>query len=317
VVPPAKFYWKFSLLGWATVTLLAWILAGARFFPLLYRGQAHAAVVGQLLLGAAAAATEVGLLLGVTGGLVVAELRSVLRGGRPACGEPDSRRARGRMGLGLALGWLVLAGALGLGSAHQLSKTIRVVRSVIEQARSCCLTSPSHRSAVPLLGVEWLCEPGKPVRLSGSRGPAETRVLYSVETLDVGDDLSSLVATGLSAERGRTTSFPAVRLKAATVRVHGIAGWARPRRLSETARAGLVAVCCAGLGLGVVVSGARGRVRHMLFALLPSVAVLLAIWWIDATPKLSSLVYGFVPLLALVPCVGMWLLCRRRRGVGP
>lgn len=252
----------------------------------------------------AAVAIETAFFVGMPIGFALAAAECVERG-----------EARALFALGVSPAGLVrtaLRPLAGLGSLAVLlvvawdaeaSMPGRFARRLVEQARASCADVDRPQTAlVPLVGVTWLCFPGRTPRVVGTLPGFGERAWFSAATLIPSDDLRSFDLSDLRIVTQRTDASPPVVLHVASAHIAGLAPWGRPAKLGVASRAVLVvssALLLSVLAAWIALSG--GIANRLLSTCVSGSAVLSALAVLHALDK------GSLPNSAysLVPAVGV------------
>lgn len=197
----------------------------------------------------------------------------------------------------------VLASLTGLVSftwGQEAAAPGRMARLLVEEARRSCLdeTEGSRAVEVPFVGATWLCREGEPPFLV-ARLEKEGAV-FTASSLEIDDRLDALTASDL---RLALPHEPSSSLFVSRARLRGIEPFARPSRLSPTARAVLIASTSAGLSLlvGWIVLrfGRAGRVEALVFGGVGPVLLLGALPLLERL-RLPAMSYLVIPLAQAV-----------------
>jgi hypothetical protein len=221
-----------AALGAGLVRLLPWLLA--EDVPLR--------VSLPFARALAAASVETAFFVGLPIGFALAAAQAVERGEARALFSLGA--TPGRIALG-TLPVVALLGALALGSTMAWGTDSaapgRFARELSEHARASCASARRPASAlVPMVGVTWLCFPGRPPRVVGAVPGFGGRAWFSARELDPSDDLRGLELADLRIATRKADSMPAIRLHVESASVRGLPGWGPGARLPFRLRAGIL-----------------------------------------------------------------------------
>lgn len=155
----------------------------------------------------------------------------------------------------------------------------RIAQQLIDGGRDSCLSSPARELVLPLVGLTWTCQPGRPARISGRSPVARPKLSYSAASLQVSDDLRQIQAADLTIEVPASGDRLGLRARVRQAKLRGLPPWGHPAGRSTVSRLLSSLLAC----LATLVAG---------FALLPR----LQIGSLPAT--LIGLAGGLCPLLA-------------------
>jgi hypothetical protein len=290
----------------ASVVVLALALAAGlvRLLPWLVSPEVPLRVSLPFAQALAALAVETAFFVGLPLGFALAAAELVDRG------EARALWALGASPLQIVLGSaphaLVLA-AVALGSAlswgRDASVPGRFARQLVEQARASCASTERPRTAlVPMVGVTWLCVPGRTPRVVGTLPGFGDRAWFSASELGPSDDLRSFELSDLRIVTRKTEAHAALRLHVGRATISGLEPWGRPAKLESLPRALLVVPTSIALGLLAAWLGLLRADGSRLSALLVCGAGALA-----ALSTLHTLDKGSLPnaAYALVPAAGL------------
>jgi hypothetical protein len=268
--------------------------AAVRILPWVFDPAVSARVVVPFARSVGAVALEAAILVGWPVGWSLAAARMADRGearALRALGEPPLMTAA-RL-VPQALLWMALLGAISFFGARGANAPGRVVRDLLEQARTSCaaVQSPSER-AVPFASVTWLCEPGRPPRLAGHGPGALQRVAFTASGASIAGDLRQLT---LSDAR---VAFGSVRLSSGRLTVRGLTPWAHAADLGPPWRALLLALTGGGAALTAVALALSGLCRRPIAAIaLGAAGPVAALLTLRALERAGAPVAGYAVVL--------------------
>lgn len=282
------------------VRTCAWALAitGAlgmlRLLPWLFLPEVGWGTVAPFAEAVAAKATEMALVVGLPLGSVLGVSSRLRRGGAPVTG---------------ANAWgIPLAGALllfGVGALWQADATQpgRVALDLIDQGRRDCDGASAPRaSAVPLVGVAWLCFPGAEPRVAGAVPGTNGRAWFTAASLQANPTLTSFEVRDLRLRSDAIPGLTSARIHLLEARFAGLPAWGRPAAMPVLQRSALLALtafAAAALALRRPWQRwLRSPAKGALVGGLPAAAVLLVLERLDTQGGAAGL-YFLLPLLAL------------------
>lgn len=320
--PLGRYCWRASLLAMALVLVAALAAGLVRLLPWIMAPQVPARVALPFAKALAAVAVETAFLVGVPTGFAAGASLLVERG------EARALLSLGASPLRLVLGTLAPLFAISLTGylacvAWGADSTNPGVfaEQLIEQGRqSCTGDSRPHSVLVPMVGVSWLCFPGRTPRVTGALpGASHGSVWYTAAELHPSADLRSFRLADLRLSTRRRGSFPGLVLHVKRAEVSGLSPWGHPDTLPVPLRALLVGVTGALLALLVqwlaLRRGIASRLEATLLGGAAAVTALSALHTIDRS-RASGPAYALVPVAgavaALVIALALGLV---RRGV--
>jgi hypothetical protein len=293
-----------ALVG-ATIRLLPWVLD-----PTI--GWSTLAPFAKSLL---AVAFEAALMTGWPVGWALATQRLLERGEAAvlaSLGERPARTVARLLPQGVVLGAVLILSSLLLG--REAVAPGRVVNALLAQGRASCAPGETH--GIPFVSVTWLCQGAGAPRLIG-RAPVGN-VVFTADDATVSDDLRRIELRGARMALP-TGSDLKVRVRVDTLVLRGLAPWARASSLPPLLRAILVTGSSMLAGCAAAIAILRTRKRRIngvaaaaigaagpLAALVTLRALELRVpetspgWWL--------LLFGLVPVLAVIAVVGVVLL---------
>jgi hypothetical protein len=307
--------------------LLAALGAGlVRLLPWLLAAEIPWTVATPFAAALAAVALETAVLVGVPIGFAFGAAVFVERG-----------EARALMALGasplrlVASSHLRLVVVAGLSFMSLVTCDVdardpgRIAAQLIEQGKSSCEGAVAPRSAVvPMVGVTWLCFPGRPPRVVGTLPKLGDRAWFTASELRPSEDLRTFGLEDLRLVTRARGSMPTVRLRVDRAVVSGLQPWGRPAKLPTPIRALLL--CAASVLLSllvawlVIVGQVASRVVAAALAVLPTLGSLHALHHVDGGAS-RPVAYLWVPAAGAVTallCFAVFAaavrLFRQRRG---
>jgi hypothetical protein len=293
------------------------VFAGAvRAMPWLVDPAVPLAVVWPFARELARAGFEAALLMGVPIGVCTAvavfvdrgEARALLALGQSPC----------RMAL-VAAGPAALAAFVGLLIALSPRPDAgRLARELLVSGRLACLedVTMAHSVQVPVVGVSWLCFPGRPPRVVGVAPGLGRRARFSAADMSVTDRLDRLELEDVRVQVPRSEAILAFGLRVRRATVRGLVPWASPTGATGGVRAGAVAlaelVTAVILARGLIAYGIRGRALPVLAAAVGGSGLLALLRVLDRIEDAGR----FYPLLPIFIGVIAWLLARALHVLG-
>lgn len=228
-----------ALVASLAIALVGIVAGSVRLLPWLLDPAVPWRVAAPFARGLAAVALEAALLVGWPVGWALACVRFVESGEArvlQTLGESPVATVRRLAPQGAALAALLAAVALVYGS--DASAPGRVATELLGQARvSCEQASTPTTYAIPFTDMTWLCVPGREPRLVG-RAPGglagavvtarDARIAGDFRAVDLDDADVALTST--------------VRVRVASLSLHGMAPWASGSTLPASLRALLLAL---------------------------------------------------------------------------
>jgi hypothetical protein len=309
---------RYGLFASAVVLALALAAGLVRLLPWLVSPEVPLRVSLPFALALAVIAVETAFFVGLPIGFALAAAELVDRG------EARALWALGASPLQIVAGSaphaLVLA-AIALGAALSWDGDASVpgafARQLIEQARASCVGESRPKTAlVPMVGVTWLCFPGRPPRVTGTLPRFGERAWFSAAELRPSDDLRSLELTDLRIVTRKTEAQPALRLSVDAARISGLEPWGRPAKLGSLPRALLTSTTSIALGLlaaWLALGRADGsRLSALAVAGAAALAALSTLHWLDKQ-TLPNAAYALVPAVGLLATTGGSLIASLSR----
>lgn len=320
--PLGRYCWRASLLAVAVVLGGALSAGLVRLLPWLLAPSVPFGVALPFAKALAAVAVETALLVGVPIGFAAGASMLVERG------EARALLALGASPLRLVAGsWarllsLSLAGYLACVAwgADSTNPGVFAAR-LIEQGRQSCARAAEPRSVlVPMVGVTWLCFPGRAPRVTGSLpGVTNGSAWFTAAELHPSADLRSFHLADLRLSTRRHGSVPSLALHVRRADVSGLSAWGHPDKLSVAVRALIVGGTGAFLALLVawlaITYGFSGRVQATALGGAAAASALFVLHLIDRS-RASGLSYALTPIGGAVAALSMaFVLALFRRGV--
>ncbi|HEY3235914.1 MAG TPA: hypothetical protein VGJ84_14450 [Polyangiaceae bacterium] len=283
------------------IRLLPWVLA--REIPLTVTWPFAKALV--------AVAIETALLVGLPSGFAFGAGKFNERG------EARALFCLGATPAALALsGWRVL---LVLGAVIWIPSMAwepradppgRLAAQLIEGGQKSCTSVTAPRAVlVPLVGVTWLCFPGRAPRVVGPL-PGAARAWFSATALYPSDDLQRFELTDL---RLATGTAPDLQLVVHRATITGLPSWGRSVKLPGILRAALLSFSAILLSLTaswlVLRRQSGGRLGATLSGAVPALVSFGALHWVDDHVG-EGWSYLMVPVAGLLVAIGWALLFR-------
>lgn len=305
-------------LGAGLIRLLPWLLAPD--VPLEISAPFAAALAAVATEAAVLVALPVGCALGAAGFVERGEARGLL-----ALGASPLRLAGG------ALPGLTLIAALGcvaiVAWGDDSAAPGRFAQHLIDQGRSSCGRAREPKSAlVPMVGMTWLCFPGREPRLVAPLPRSAGRAWFSAAALQASDDLRTFALRDLRIGiKLASETLPRVMLRAKTARVAGMSAWGRSARLPLLLRALCIASAALATGFAASAAVMRWSIVSRVGALVTGgvgAAAATALLGAADRHELPSWSYVAVPAVAAASVLGtaaIWALGRsqlaRRRAL--
>lgn len=320
--PLGRYCWRASLLAMALVLAAALSAGLVRLLPWLMAPEVPVGVALPFAKALAAVAVETALLVGVPTGFAAGASVLVERGEARALlslGASPLRLVLGSSGrlFALALAGYLACVAWGADSANPGL----FAEHLIQQGRRGCSGLGKPRSVlVPMVGVSWLCFPGRTPRVTGALpGVKDGSVWFTATELHPSADLRSFHLADLRLSTRRCGSFPALALHVRRADVSGLSAWGHPDKLSVPVRALLVGITAALLALLVAWLALQyriaGRLRATALGGASAVSALSVLHMIDRGGA-SGAMYVLVPLAGMSAALVLALaLALVRRGV--
>ena len=307
--------------GWAVLVVLAAAAAAGlvRLLPWLVAPEIPLEVALPFARALAAVATETAFLVGLPLGFAWAAMIAVERG---------ESRALGALGVspwGASVGqWrhavagAVTAAACSLAWGSSADAPGRFASQLVEQGRSSCARAEEPRSAaVPLVGVTWLCFPGRAPLVTGPLPGMGSRAWFTASGLVPSDDLREVALTDLRLRTQPDESRRWLDLQVRSGVVRGLPAWGRSPKLSVPRRAALVALTALVLAITacfIVLRAELGRRWQALgVGAVGPVVALTVLHRLDAS-SLGPGAYAWVPVAGLSSLAIVLLLSRRVAG---
>jgi hypothetical protein len=302
----------------AGVVVVSLIAGAVRVLPLLLAPGVPLGLARVLGRGIAGVSLETALFVAPPLGWALAASRLVDRGEARALFAIGVRPLRV-----IADGWpaaLGVALAAGLASAAWGREAVapgRVVRDLIAEARAACLASPPPAVAeVPLVGLSWICLPGRePLVVGPAPVDPDAGGGFGARAIAVSDDLRSLDASELTLVLPATEKGGGeVRLHAGAASIRGLAPVGRASNLTVPARVVLLSVSAALLaaaaGALTLIAAIGGRVGAMAVGASGPAAALLVFSALERAPSAAA-AYGAVPAAGLAALLAAAAIARR------
>jgi hypothetical protein len=275
-----------------TWVLGATVLLGLlRLLPWLFRPEVPWSVVAPFAGAIGAKATETTMLLGLPAGCGLAAAR-VAR---------TTRAATARL---LVFPTALTLSLMFIGASWRTdaSQPGRVAIGLLEQTRKSCRGVAEPRgAAVPMVGVSWLCFPGREPRVVGMLPGSGGKVWFSAAGLEAEPDLSGFALDDFRLSGDASPWFTSASLRVNHARVSGLPPWGRPAKLPVTIRSAILALSAWLIGAGVTMSHARLSLGGSLTALAaaggPSLAVAAVLDRLDSSPA-GAAGYAWLPVVA-------------------
>lgn len=289
-----------ACLAVGTAAALGLAAGGIRLLPWLWSPEVPLEVALPFARALGAAATETALMFGLPIGVALAVATFVDRGEARALlslGASPARLVRGASLPIVALGAGLALASLAWGSSADVPGRFAV--DLIAQGRASCSRGAAPKSAqVPLVGVTWLCFPGRPPRVTGKLPGLGDLGSYTAGALTPSDDLRQVSFADLRVFTKKLDGEVSLELSVASATVRGLPGWGRSAKLPFTQRACLVAATAVGLALGaawsVVAFGVARRAAALAIGGLPALVAFAMLSRLDAT-SLGPQSYALVP----------------------
>lgn len=299
---------------WAAGVVLV-VASGAglvRLLPWLLAPDVPLEVSWPFARALAAAATETAYLIGVPLGFAFGMARATEAGEARALfavGASPARLMLGLIPVGVALTLTFLAAAFAWDSGADRPGVF--AGELITQARGGCVGAERPKSiVVPLVGVTWLCFPGRAPRVSGPLPGSGGRAWFSATRLTPSEDLRAVDLEGLTlaAKRGIMVS-----VHAKIGHVTGLPPWGRSAKLSPPLRAAWVGATTLLSSLWVAWAmlrfGFRSRAVALIVGGAPSLCALAALSRFEQS-DLPRAAVAVVPAAALA-ALGLAVLTLR------
>lgn len=242
-----------------------------------------------------AATFEAALLMGAPAGVAVGTALFVERGEYRALAALGARPRRILSSLWIPIATLFFFAIAGATFSDPAAPG-RLVRELVDGARSGCYQTDTPQRDVPLLGVSWICLTPAP-RFVG-RIPGVRQAWFSAASVSITDDLRAAKLRDLSVSvrtAGRT-----VAVRVGEARIAGLPGWGSTRRLEGVRRGVIVGLAAAVLslfGAFTILKRATGPLPSVFSALCGSTIAVQALRFLDARRE-----FGWVYLL--IPALG-------------
>jgi hypothetical protein len=190
----------------------------------------------------------------------------------------------------------------------------RFAAQLIEQSKTACHAVSGPRAVlVPMVGVSWLCFPGRPARVTGTLPGTDRRAWFTAAEIHPSDDLQRFELSDLRLVARGKPSMPALQLHVDSARISGLLPWGRSAKLPVQLRAALVTGSAVALGLLAVWFVIRRALSSRLGAAasgaVPALVVLEVLHEVDSSAA-SGLLYALVPIAGIVALFGLALLTR-------
>jgi hypothetical protein len=311
---------RMSALAVAVVLAVGSAAGLVRLLPWLLAPEVPLEVALPFARALGAQATETAFLFGLPIGFAFAAARFVERGEARALfalGASPLRIAGSIAPHALLCASISLALGLAWGSAADVPG--RFARQLVEQGHASCTKARAPRSAsVPLVGVTWLCFPGRPARVAGPLPGAGSSAWFTATDITPSDDLSSVELANLRivSKMGDGGQRLDVSVRHGTIR--GLPAWGRSAKLTPLARGALTATTALALSvvglLALVALGVERRWLALAFGGAPALTAFVVLHRLDPS-SLASPAYALVPASALALLV--LLSAGVRRVAGP
>ena len=291
--------------GW--VLGITAVLGLLRLLPWLLRPEVPWAVAAPFAAAIGAKATETTMLLGLPIGCGLAAAR--LGGDRAA----SSTRL-----LMFPTATALLLMLVGANWNANASEPGRVAIALLEQTRKSCQGATEPRGAVvPMVGMSWLCFPGREPRVVGMLPGSGGKAWFSALSLDAQPDLSGFELRDFQLVGDAEPVFSAANLRVKRARVTGLPPWGRPAKLPVKMRSAILALAAWLIASVVTMSHARLSLQRPLPAVLaaatPALAVVALLDRLDSSAEALS--YAWLPVLAAfgaaLGTLAAWAVSRR------
>jgi hypothetical protein len=310
-----------SVLLSVSAVLLLGVFAGAvRAMPWVVDPSVPFAVIWPFARELARVGIDVALLIGIPIGTAVAVSVYVDRGEARALLALGQAPWRMAAFVAMPAGVGAVAGALVALAPHPESG--RFARELLDRGRAACLEEPSVARAVqvPVVGVSWLCFPGRAPWVVGAAPGLGGRARFVASAITASDHLERLELSDVGLFVPPTASRFEIRLRAGSARVRGLVPWAAPAGSAGTSRAIAVALAewlfALALAWQLIASGISGRALPILAGALGGGALLGLLRLVDRSADID-LLYPLFPVGAAALAWCLVLAVRMTRSLGP
>jgi hypothetical protein len=289
---------RLTALG-ASVVLVAALAAGlVRLLPWLLAPEVPLEISAPFATALLAVATEATVLVALPVGFALAAATFVDRGearGLLALGASPLRLSLGT--LPVALGFAAVAFLTIASWDAERSEPGRFAAELLEEGRASCERADEPRGAlVPLVGVTWLCFPGRDPRVAAPLPRSRGQAWFTARALHPSHNLRAFELSDLRVLLKLDSKLvPRVRISAKNAVVSGLTPWGRAARLSALGRATLLSATGAALALlaawSVIRTGVAGRVGACAIG---GAAAVTALWLLGAADAAGER-YWLVP----------------------
>jgi hypothetical protein len=299
-----------AALGCSFVMLLAMAAGLVRLLPWLVAPSVPLSVSGPFARALCAVALETSVLLGIPVGFALGAAVFVERGEARALltlGASPWRLVVGALPHALVLAALALL-ALRVGDLDAQVPGRVAAALIVEGRRSCQGAREARSAVVPVVGVTWLCFPGRSPRVVGTVPRLGDRVWFSASELRPSPDLTEFAFQDLRIVTRRGQPGPNLRLEASRALVSGLPPWGRPAKLPGAVRGPMVAGFSVALALllawFVIAASLPERLAAASTGALSALAALQMLHAVD-NARGGNLAYLWVPAVG----VGVTLVC--------
>lgn len=292
------------------VLLVAALVAGLKFLPLIEAYRGALSHIGPLAAAAFATVFEVAVFLGtplgvaIAGGKAVAQ-SSVVSASWFARVKPLLARV-----FVTGLIWALLTSLIGGISNVELATPGRVANGLLETAKEACTTNRGKSAVtIPILGSRWRCNGSGPPTLVGELARSNVSMTYSASNMNVSHDMTYVEFEQLTVSSPAVKGRPEVRLAVDGAKLRGFWSLARPVKLGEWGRAVFVSLTAMYLSLLVVWAigvGQLSRVRAVATGILVPLAAWLTLLYLDGRDGVGVSRYLVVPTVGTVMAFTLW-----------